>query len=387
MAILGTRPEAIKIAPVILALNRAAGRFETIVVATAQHRELLDQSLSIFQIKPDLDLNLMQAGQELAELTSRVLEGLSKTLVRERPDVVLIQGDTTTVLAGALAAFYEKIPVAHIEAGLRTYNKYSPFPEEMNRHLTTALTEVHFAPTPSARSALLQEGVANDKIMVTGNTVVDALLHVSRLPFSFSNSRFENIDLDRHRLLLVTSHRRESWGEELENICEALKELVEKHEDVLVVYPVHPNPMVKRTATRILADIDRIHLVEPLDYLTFVHLMKRSYLVLTDSGGLQEEAPTLKKPLLLLRKLTERPEGFNTGLAKIIGTDRRNIVQEAERLLTDRSSYQKMTSEANPYGDGRAADRIVAALTRWAAGKNPLLPPCEEFDPHWGKKK
>ena len=381
MAIVGTRPEVIKVAPVIASLRRAPDRFEVLVVATAQHRELLDQSLSIFQIKPDIDLNVMQSNQGLAELTGRILAGLTKILKHETPDIVLVQGDTTSVFAGSLAAFYEKIPVAHIEAGLRTHNKHSPFPEEMNRRLTTAMTDVHFAPTPFAKSVLLREGVAGNSIIVTGNTVVDALMYVSRLPCSFSKNGLAHLDLTNRRLLLVTSHRRESWGKALEHICGAIKDLVARHEDILVVYPVHPNPVVKHTAVKVLAGIDRVYLVDPLDYITFVHLMKQSYLILTDSGGLQEEAPTLKKPLLLLRDVTERPDGFVAGLGRIIGTDRERIVRETESLLNDHALYQTMICTANPYGDGRAADRIAGALWRWAKGENPLIPPADEFDP------
>ena len=247
---------------------------------------------------------------------------MSETLSAVKPDIVLVQGDTTTVFASTLAAFYQHIPVAHIEAGLRSYNKYSPFPEEINRRLTTVMADIHFAPTPLAKEALLNEGVAADKIVITGNTVVDALMHVSQLPFFFHNSVLGNVDLNKHRLVLVTSHRRESWGLELQNICEAIKELVQKHPDIVVVYPVHPNPIVKNTAEQILGGLDRIHLVKPLDYMTFVNVMKKAYIILTDSGGLQEEAPTLKKPLLLLRNVTERPEAFEAGLAKAVGTDR-----------------------------------------------------------------
>ena len=381
MVVVGTRPEAIKVAPVIERLKRQPDDFETIIVATAQHRELLDQALSLFHISPDIDLNLMNSYQGLPALTSRVLESMSITLNKIKPDIVLVQGDTTTVFASTLAAFYQQIPVAHIEAGLRSYNKYSPFPEEINRRLTTVMTDVHFAPTPLAKEALLNEGVAADEIVITGNTVVDALMYVSQLPFFFHNSVLGNIDLNKHRLVLVTSHRRESWGLELQNICEAIKELVQKHPDIVVVYPVHPNPIVKNTAEQILKGLDRIHLVKPLDYMTFINVMKKAYMILTDSGGLQEEAPTLKKPLLLLRDVTERPEAFEAGLAKVVGTDREKIVQEADNLLNDDDLYRTMTNCSNPYGDGKAADRIVTALFRWANGKKPLLAPFVEFEP------
>jgi UDP-N-acetylglucosamine 2-epimerase (non-hydrolysing) len=381
MVVAGTRPEAIKVAPVIHCLLSRPDRFQTIIVATAQHRELLDQALSLFKITPDIDLNLMISNQSLPSLTGRVLESMTATLSEIKPDIVLVQGDTTTVFAGALAAFYQKIPVAHIEAGLRSHDKYSPFPEEINRRLVSVMTEVHFAPTLSAKQALLNEGVSPEKIIVTGNTVVDALLHISQLPFSFSEPMFENMDIDKRRLILVTSHRRESWGPDLQNICEAIKEIVQRHPDLIVVYPVHPNPIVKSTAERILSGIDRIYLVRPLDYLTFINLMKKAYLILTDSGGLQEEAPTLKKPLLLLRNITERPEAFNAGLAKIVGTSRKKIVEEAEKLLNDQGLYKKMTDNFNPYGDGRASERIVQTLLRWAKGEKPLIHKTEEFDP------
>ncbi len=381
MVVAGTRPEAIKVAPVIERLKRQPDDFETIVLATAQHRELLDQAFSLFHINPDMNLDVMNTQQGLSSLTSRILENISMTFSKVKPDIVLVQGDTTTVFASALAAFYQKIPVAHIEAGLRTYNKYSPFPEEINRHITTVISDIHFAPTPGAKEVLLNEGIASDKIVITGNTVVDALLHVSSLPFFLKNTVLENIDLNKSRLILVTSHYRESWGLDLQNICEAIKEIVKKHSDVVVVYPVHPNPIVKITAEKILGGLDRAHLVKPLDYVTFINVMKKAYLILTDSGGLQEEAPTMKKPLLLMRNVTERPEAFEAGIAKIIGTDRRNIVQEVGNLLNDADLYRKMTSLNNPYGDGRAADRIVTALFRWANGIKPLLTPFVEFEP------
>lgn len=379
MVVAGTRPEAIKIAPVISRLLSRPDEFKTIIVATAQHRELLDQAFSLFNIKPDIDLNLMNQRQELPELTGRVLNSMSETLSQVKPDIMLVQGDTTTVFAGTLAAFYLKIPVAHIEAGLRSYDSYNPFPEEINRRLTTVMTEIHFAPTLSAKNALLNEGVSSEKIIVTGNTVVDALLHISQLPFSFSDSALKHLDFDKYRLVLVTSHRRESWGQELQNICEAIKELVQRNPDIIVVYPVHPNPAVKETAGRILSGLERIYLVDPIDYMTFINLMKRSYMILTDSGGLQEEAPTLKKPLLLMRKVTERPEAFDAGLARIVGTDREKIIQESENLLSDASLYQGMTGSDNPYGDGKAAVRIITALIRWARGENTLISPIEEF--------
>lgn len=382
MIVAGTRPEVIKTAPVIHKLRDLADEFETIFVATAQHRELLDQALSLFNIKPDIDLNLMSHRQTLPELTGRVIEKMSETLSEVKPDIVIVQGDTTTVFASVLAAYYQKIAVAHVEAGLRTYNNYSPFPEEMNRRLTTAVTDIHFAPTLSAKNALLKEGVAGNKIVITGNTVVDALKHISQLPFTFNDALLGNLDFNKYRLLLVTSHRRESWGTELENICNAIKSLVVRHPDIIVVYPVHPNPVVKETVQQILAGTDRVYLIDPVDYITFVNLMKNCYMILTDSGGLQEEAPTLKKPLLLLRNVTERPEAFNAGLAKIVGTNLHRIIQESENLLNDSRMYTAMTGSSNPYGDGKASDRIINALIRWSNGDSQLLTPSEEFDPH-----
>lgn len=380
MIVAGTRPEAIKVAPVIHCLLGRTDRFQTIIVATAQHRELLDQALSLFHITPDIDLNLMSHGQDLPALTGRVLENMSATLSKVKPDIVLVQGDTTTVFASALAAFYQKIPVAHIEAGLRSHDNYNPFPEELNRRLTSVMTDIHFAPTMSAKQALLREGVVADKIIITGNTVVDALMHISQLPFSFQDPVLKNMDFDDRRLILVTSHRRESWGSDLQNICEAIKEIVLRHPDTFVIYPVHPNPVVKKTAERILSGLDRIFLIDPVDYVTFVNLMKKSYMILTDSGGLQEEAPTLKKPLLLLRNVTERPEAFDAGLAKIVGTNKEKIVQESEKLLNDTNLYKKMTDACNPYGDGRASERIVNVLARWSKKEKSLINPSEEFN-------
>lgn len=385
MVVVGTRPEAIKMSPVIHELKRHPEKFKTIIVATAQHREMLDQAFSLFNIKPDVDLNLMNSHQTLHSLTRCVLEGMETTLNEQKPDIILVQGDTTTVFATALAAFYQKIPVAHVEAGLRSHNIYSPFPEEVSRRLTTVMTNIHFAPTPGAKQELLNEGVAADKIVVTGNTVVDVLAHISRQNFNFDHTSLKNIDFARHRLILVTSHRRESWGIELQNICEAIKEIVKLYSDVIVVYPVHPNPAVRDTVNKILPGHDRIHLVEPLDYITFVNLMKKSYLLLTDSGGLQEEAPTMKKPLLLLRETTERPEAFEAGLCKIIGTSRARIVEETGILLNNKEAYQAMIKADNPYGDGHAAERIVQALINLAAGKSIFLEPAQEFHPRADK--
>ncbi|MGO9378933.1 MAG: non-hydrolyzing UDP-N-acetylglucosamine 2-epimerase [Dissulfurispiraceae bacterium] len=377
--VVGTRPEAIKMAPVIHELRKSSDLFDVIVIATAQHREMLDQALSLFEIVPDHDLNLMYPGQSLSLLTSRVLDHMDLALGKIKPDIVLVQGDTTTVLAASLAAFYRKIPVAHVEAGLRSCDMMNPFPEEGMRRLTTVLTEINFAPTPLARTMLLNEGISPEKITVTGNTVVDSLHYILNKPFSRTGTPLEGIDLENYRAILVTCHRRETLGKDLEEICLALIDIVHEFPDVCVVYPVHLNPEVQSTARRILSDVDRINLIPPLDYLTFVNLMKRVHLILTDSGGLQEEAPTLHKPLFVLRRVTERPEAFQAGLSKVIGTSREAIVKETSHLLRNADFYGAAAHGENPYGDGAAASRIVEALHRWSQGLLPLLEPEREF--------
>lgn len=381
MVIAGTRPEVIKMAPVIHKIKEYPNHFKLTVVATAQHRQMLDQAFTQFKIKPDIDMDLMRANQDLNTLTCRILEEMEIALRKVSPDIVLVQGDTTTAFAGALAAFYKKITVAHVESGLRSYDIYNPFPEEINRKLTTAISEINFAPTPLARDVLLREGVPAKKIVVTGNTVVDALHYISKVPFSFKKTPLKKIDLQHHRVILVTSHRRESWGEDFENICRALKDIVRMHSDVGVIFPVHPNPVVRDSAHKILAGQERIYLITPLDYLAFINLMKQAYIILTDSGGLQEEAPTMKKPLLVMREVTERPEGLRAGLSKLIGTNRNRIVKEASVLLNDRNAYRAMTHHKNPYGDGNAAHRIVQTLVRWAAGEKILYEQGKEFNP------
>ncbi len=381
VVVMGTRPEAIKLAPVVHELRSRSDALDTLVVATAQHREMLDQVLALFQIRPDYDLNLMQYDQSLSDLTARLLHALDQTLKRLRPDLLLVQGDTTTVFTAALAAFYNKIAVGHVEAGLRSDDRYNPFPEEINRRVTTALTEFHFAPTPLAKRRLLREGVPAERIVVTGNTVVDALSRILQGAFDLSTTPLGKLPLDNHRLLFVTSHRRESWGEALENICLALAEIVSAFPDVIIVYPVHPNPNVRSTVESLLSHKERIYLFDPFDYLTTLNLIQRSYLVLTDSGGIQEEAPTLNKPVLVLRQTTERPEACMAGLAKLVGTSRQAIVTETARLLTNPSAYRAMTNGANPFGDGRASARIVDALERWARGKQPLLVSEAQFCP------
>ncbi len=378
-AVIGTRPEVIKMAPVIYQLRERSSVFDVVVVATAQHREMLDQALSLFDIVPDHDLDLMSPGQTLSGIAGRVLDRMDTTLGTIRPDMILVQGDTTTVFSAALAAFYRRIPVTHVEAGLRSYDLKNPFPEEANRRLTTVLAEINCAPTALSRTRLLQEGVPAEKIIVTGNTVVDALHYVLDKPFSFTGTALETFDFNDKRIILVTCHRRESLGENMQNIFSALIDIVHAFPDVHFVYPVHLNPEVQRMAKRILSTVDRIHLIPPLDYAAFINLMKRSHLILTDSGGLQEEAPTLAKPLLVMRTVTERPEAFQRGLSKVIGTSRNAIVQETSHIL-NAGDIAGATRGSNPYGDGMAASRIAQALERWARGLHPLLEPASEFN-------
>ena len=360
LCVFGTRPEVIKMAPVVEELKRHPKKFEVVVCTTAQHRQIVDQMLEIFDLVPDVDLDLMRHNQSLDELSSRVLMGITKILLHETPDCVLIQGDTTTVLMVALACFYQQIPVGHIEAGLRTNYRYNPFPEEMNRRLTSVLSTYHFAPTQTAVQALMQEGVQKSFIWCTGNTVIDALHKILVKPYNIKLG----VELkENRRLILVTVHRRENFGKPLEEIMLALRYLVEQNPDVEIIYPVHPNPEVQEPAFRLLKGVDRIYLLEPLDYLLFVHLMKNSYLILTDSGGIQEEAPALGKPVLVLRNETERPEAVEAGSVRVIGTDTETIISETENLLHDISAYNLMVDKISPYGDGNAAKRIVTILT------------------------
>jgi len=379
IAVLGTRPEAIKLAIVIQELRRRSDEFETAVVHTGQHRTMLDHALKFFNIKPDFDLDVMRPQQTLSSLTARVLDTVENACHRFEPHMVLVQGDTTTAFASSLAAYYCKIAVGHIEAGLRSRDIYNPFPEEVNRRLVSVMTEIHFAPTALSRDNLLTEGVPNEKIVVTGNTVIDTLRVLSQLPQSWENTPLAGIPVDGCRLVLVTSHRRESWGTDQENMCLALKDLVAKHSDIRVIYPVHMNPNVRSTVNALLQGSDRIHLTEPLDYITFVSLLQRCFMVLTDSGGIQEEAPTFGKPVLVLRKVTERPEASQFGMAKIIGMSRDSIVSETERLLDDADAYLDMSHGANPYGDGHGSERIVEAVARWYQKKTPLLEAEKEF--------
>lgn len=382
LSIFGTRPEAIKMAPVIKALESQPERFQSLVCVTAQHRQMLDQALNLFEIRPDYDLDIMQPGQDLFDVTCNVLQGLRPVLQKEQPDIVLVHGDTTTTMAAALAAYYCRIPVGHVEAGLRTHNKFAPFPEEINRTVAGVLADLHFAPTEAARQNLLREGVSADSIFVTGNTVIDALFMVrkkiedeglgkqieqdliARNPSLARVFAASGVPSPPPRLILVTGHRRENFGEGFENICHALAEIAAKYEDVEIIYPVHLNPNVQEPVNRILGygKTSNIHLIEPLDYLPFVHLMNRSYLIITDSGGVQEEAPSLGKPVLVMRETTERPEAVIAGTVKLVGAKIKDIVAEASRLLEKEEAYQIMAKAHNPYGDGMSAKRIIKSL-------------------------
>ena len=348
-------------APVVHALQNDPKRFESVVCVSAQHRAMLDQVLSVFGVHADHDLDLMTAGQSPADVVARVLERLPPLLSKIRPDVLLVQGDTMTTFAAAFAAYLGRIPSGHVEAGLRTGDRYQPFPEEMNRVLTSRLASIHFPPTEQARAALLAEGVPPADVHLTGNTVIDALLQTVRSDYSFRSPELASLD-PRRRLVLITTHRRESFGAPLRSTCAAIRDLAERFPDLQFVLPVHPNPEVKETVERLLCDVPGMYLIPPVDYLEFVHLMNRAYLVLTDSGGVQEEAPSLGKPVLVLREVTERPEGVAAGTAVVVGTDRERIVRVASELLTSREAYERMASAVNPYGDGRASGRIVAAL-------------------------
>lgn len=361
LTIFGTRPEAIKMAPLIKKIETEE-RIRSTVCVTAQHREMLDQVLKIFKITPDYDLDIMKQKQSLSGITSRVLLGLEEVIKKEQPDIILVHGDTTTTFAGSLAAFYNHVKVGHVEAGLRTFNKYFPYPEEMNRKLTGSLADIHFAPTKKAKQNLIHEGVDEKNIFVTGNTVIDAMASTVDKNYRFRNEVLQNLDFENRRAVFVTAHRRENWGEPLENICMALKDIAEKFSDVEIVYLVHLNPIVSDTAKRILGSADRVHLLPPLDIKETHNLMARCYMVLTDSGGLQEEAPHLGKPVLVLRNVTERPEAVEAGTLKVIGSDRKKIFDEASALLDDRKEYESMANAVNPFGDGMASERIVKAL-------------------------
>ncbi|AFQ09786.1 TPA: non-hydrolyzing UDP-N-acetylglucosamine 2-epimerase [Bacillus pacificus] len=360
MTIFGTRPEAIKMAPLVLELQKHPEKIESIVTVTAQHRQMLDQVLSIFGITPDFDLNIMKDRQTLIDITTRGLEGLDKVMKEAKPDIVLVHGDTTTTFIASLAAFYNQIPVGHVEAGLRTWDKYSPYPEEMNRQLTGVMADLHFSPTAKSATNLQKENKDESRIFITGNTAIDALK--TTVKETYSHPVLEKLGNDR--LVLMTAHRRENLGEPMRNMFRAIKRLVDKHEDVQVVYPIHMNPVVRETANDILGDHGRIHLIEPLDVIDFHNVAARSYLMLTDSGGVQEEAPSLGVPVLVLRDTTERPEGIEAGTLKLAGTDEETIFSLADELLSDKEAHDKMSKASNPYGDGRASERIVEAILK-----------------------
>tara|TARA_R110000822_G_scaffold30475_1_gene88820 strand:- start:12527 stop:13666 length:1140 start_codon:yes stop_codon:yes gene_type:complete len=371
LCIFGTRPEAIKMAPLALSLA-ADDRFDAKVCVTGQHREMLDQVLDLFELKPDYDLNIMKPGQDLTDVTAGILTGLKSVLAKFKPDIVLVHGDTATTFAASLAAYYQQIAVAHVEAGLRTGNIYSPWPEEGNRKLTGALATLHFAPTATSKQNLLNEGVSDNSISVTGNTVIDALLDVvkkletnEKLKQQFSE-QFNFLHLDK-KLILVTGHRRESFGGGFERICQALVDTAKAHPDVEVLYPVHLNPNVREPVNRLLQGIGNVHLIEPLDYLPFVYLMNRAHIILTDSGGIQEEAPSLGKPVLVMRDTTERPEAVEAGTVKLVGTEITAIIDNLELLLSDKVAYEQMSRAHNPYGDGQACGRIRESLLAWQA--------------------
>lgn len=361
MTIFGTRPEAIKMAPVVKALE-AADDMESIVTVTAQHREMLDQVLHLFSITPDYDLNIMSQGQTLYDVTCKALLGLQGVLKEAKPDVVLVHGDTTTTFVGALAAFYEGIPVAHVEAGLRTGNIYSPFPEEMNRKLTGAIGTYHFAPTSTSESNLLKENINPDHLYVTGNTVIDALQTTVQTDYTFKEELLNQIDYINNKVILVTTHRRENLGDPMRNVYEAIRDIINEQADVEVIFPMHRNPKVRSIVQEVLGDMPRVHLIEPLEYEPFANLMARTYLIMTDSGGIQEEAPSLGKPVLVLRDTTERPEAVEAGTVKLVGTDKESVYRTATELLVNETAYLAMSNAVNPYGDGLASDRIVQAL-------------------------
>lgn len=360
MSIFGTRPEAIKMAPLVKELERREG-IKSIVCVTAQHREMLDQVLETFDIKPDYDLNIMKKGQTLSEITSRVLLGLEEVIKEEKPDMILVHGDTSTTFAGALAAFYNRVPIGHVEAGLRTYNKYSPFPEEMNRQMTDRMSDLYFAPTNLSKQNLIDEGIDENKIYVTGNTVIDAMS--TTVDENYTNEIFDWLGNDK--MLLLTAHRRENLGEPMRHIFNAAKRALDTFEDVKVVYPMHMNPEVRKIANEVFEGNDKVRLIEPLEVFDFHNFQNKSYLILSDSGGIQEEAPSLGKPVLVLRDTTERPEGIEAGTLKLVGTNEDVIFNETKNLLENKDEYLKMSTASNPYGDGHASKRIVDAIEEY----------------------
>ena len=361
MSIFGTRPEAIKMAPLVKELERRK-EIESIVCVTAQHREMLDQVLNTFDIKPDYDLNIMKQGQSLADVTTRALVGLEEVIKKVKPDIVLVHGDTTTTFAGALAAFYNQVAIGHVEAGLRTYDKYSPYPEEMNRQMVDRLSDMYFAPTEISKDNLLKENIDESKIYITGNTAIDAMS--TTVDENYTHPELDWINAGE-RMILLTAHRRENLGEPMRHIFRAIKRVVDEFSDVKVIYPIHMNPKVREVANEVFGDADRVKLIEPLEVFDFHNFQNKSYIILTDSGGIQEEAPSLGKPVLVLRDTTERPEGIKAGTLKLVGTDEDVIYEETKKLLLDKKEYEKMSKASNPYGDGHASERIVDAIIKY----------------------
>lgn len=363
MSIIGTRPEAIKMAPIILELEKKKA-VKSVVVVTGQHRELVDQMLDFFKIKPKYDLDVMQKNQTLSSVTARILERMEEVVAKEKPNLILVQGDTTTVFVAALIGFYHRIKVGHVEAGLRSFDKFQPYPEEINRKLTSALTDIHFAPTKLSRQNLLNEGVKPSQIVVCGNSVIDALLATSKIKYSYENKVLSKMDFKKNRVVLVTAHRRENFDTGIANICQAINKLTKLFPDIQFIYPVHPNPNVAEPVKKLIGKNKQVNLIEPLDYQEFVNLMKDSYLVLTDSGGVQEEAPSLGKPVLVMRNTTERPEGVTAGTSKLVGTDVEKIVREVSKLLKSKTAYKQIARRKNPYGNGQTAQTIVKTILK-----------------------
>lgn len=361
MTIFGTRPEAIKMAPLINKMQER-DEIESIVCITAQHREMLDSVLKQFKIEPDYDLDIMKHGQTITDITTRVLQGIESVLKESKPDMVLVHGDTTTTFVAALAGFYQKIPIGHVEAGLRSGNMSSPYPEEMNRKLTSSLANMHFAPTVGNFNNLVKEGISKEKIFITGNTVIDALLQTIEEEYVFKNLCLNEIDFINKKIIVMTVHRRENWGQPMEDIFSAVNEIVAQNRDVEIVYPVHLNPKIKELANKFLGNNKQIHLIDPLDYKPFANLLNKAYLILTDSGGIQEEAPALKKPILVVRDETERPEAVEAGTVKVIGIKKLDIVDEMQLLINDENSYKQMSRAINPYGDGTASEKILEEI-------------------------
>jgi UDP-N-acetylglucosamine 2-epimerase (non-hydrolysing) len=376
--IFGTRPDTIKLAPVILELRKERRFFDVVTIATAQHRQMLDQVLDVFRISPDYDLNVMRPKQTLAEITKNTIGSLDHLLARIRPGMVLVQGDTTTTFVGSLAAFYRRIPVGHVEAGLRTHDKSNPFPEEINRRLTSSIADLHFAPTDTARRALLRENIRKDDIFVTGNSVIDALKIAVRKQYTFSVPELNAVVARRRKIILITMHRRENWGPPMESAARAIRRIAAKYPEIDLVFPVHLNPVVREVVFRVLKGVTNVSLIHPLDYLDFVNMMARSYLIITDSGGVQEEAPSLGKPVLVLRDVTERPEAVTYGTVLLVGLREERIVSAARKLLDDQRAYDAMASATNPYGDGLAARR-TARIIKHYFGYSRTLP--KEFVP------